>query len=81
METKYKIIILTLLLSLLSGCVNYSREAGVENLWRDKQNFTNGKTNTQQVLKALGPPSQVLALNKKTIYYYLKEQVTTASAF
>jgi hypothetical protein len=61
--------------TLLSACVNYNRDSGVENLWRQPQAFINDITTSQQVLSALGPPSQVLAIGQKTIYYYLKEQV------
>jgi outer membrane protein assembly factor BamE (lipoprotein component of BamABCDE complex) len=76
MSNKHQVIILTLLLSLLSGCVHYSRDSGVENLWRQPQAFTSRVTTSQQVLTALGPPSQVLSVGKQTVYYYLKEQVT-----
>lgn len=72
----YLSIIAVLLISSLSACVNYSRDSGVENLWRQPQTFTNGTTTSQQVLMALGPPSQVLAIGNQTLYYYLKEQVT-----
>jgi len=67
---------LILLITLLSGCVNYSRDSGVENLWRQPHTFNNGATTSQQILTALGPPSQVLAVGNQTVYYYLKEQVT-----
>jgi len=76
MKQKRNLVLINLIIILLVGCVNYSRESGVENLWRQSQNFTNGKTTTKQILSALGPPSQVLALGDKTIYYYLKEEVT-----
>lgn len=69
-------LVAIILLSLLSACVNYSRDSGVENLWRQPQSFTNGTTTSQEVLTALGPPSQVLAIGNKTLYYYLNEQVT-----
>lgn len=71
-----QLILTILLISFLSACVHYSRDAGVENLWRQPQNFTNGTTTSQQVLTALGPPSQVIGLGKQTLYYYLKELVT-----
>lgn len=69
-------MLMLLLLTVLGGCVNYNRDSGVENLWRKPQSFAKGETNSQQVLAALGPPSQVLAVGEQTIYYYLKEQVT-----
>jgi len=76
MSQKYQIIIAVILLGVLSGCVHYSRDAGVENLWRQPQSFINGVTTSQKVLAALGPPSQVLTVGNQTVYYYLKEQVT-----
>jgi len=76
MKTIYQSITVILLTTLLSACVNYSRDSGVENLWRQPQAFTHGTTTSQQVLIALGPPSQVLAVGKQTVYYYLKEHVT-----
>ena len=76
MKMIYQTLIAIMLTSFLLGCVNYSRDSGVENLCRQPQTFTNGTTTSQQVLTALGPPSQVLSIGKKTIYYYLKEQVT-----
>ncbi len=75
MNNKRLCIPLILVTSLLSACVNYSRDSGVENLWRQPQAFNNGTTTSQHVLTALGPPSQVLAVGKQTVYYYLKEQV------
>ncbi len=75
MNTAIQSIIVILLTTLLSACVNYSRDSGVENLWRQPQSFNNGSTTSQQVLMALGPPSQVLSVGKKTVYYYLKEHV------
>lgn len=76
MNRFYKVIITALLLTLVSSCVNYSRDSGVENLWRTPQSFNNGVSTSKDVLAALGPPSQVLAVGKQTVYYYLKEQVT-----
>jgi len=76
MKQKRNLVLISFILILLVGCVNYSKESGVENLWRQSHSFTNGKTTTKNVLAALGPPSQVLALGKKTIYYYLREEVT-----
>ena len=60
----------------MQGCVNYTRESGVDNLWRKPQSFINGETTSKQVLAAIGPPSQVMSVGDKTIYYYLKEHVS-----
>jgi len=76
MKKIHQVIIAVLLLTLLSACVNYNRDSGVENLWRQPQSFDKGVTTSQEVLVALGPPSQVLSVSNQTIYYYLKEAVT-----
>ena len=65
MKNIYQTLIAIMLTSFLSGGVNYSRDSGVENLWRQPQSFTNDTTTSQQVLRALGPPSQVLAIRKQ----------------
>ncbi len=73
------ITILALLIggsSLLSGCANMHSERGVENRWRgsDAPKFTSGDTKQADVLEALGPPSQVIALGSGTVFYYLLEE-------
>jgi len=69
-------ILLILLLPLLfSGCVNYQREMGAENIWRDNVVFTKGTTTTEELLAKLGPPSQIIDMNEKVVLYYLQEQV------
>jgi len=65
-----------LVLTLISGCVNYNRESGVENLWRDNPKFVKGQTTASEVLAKLGPPSQVMNLGDKTIFYYMREEVS-----
>ena len=49
---------------------------GVENLWRAETvpTFTVGESTQSEVMDALGPPSQVIALGDKTLFYYLREQ-------
>ncbi len=67
---------------LLSGCVNVSSERGVEKRWgkEDMANasvqWTQGKTTKSQVLKDLGPPSQVVEVGDETVFYYLREKVS-----
>src|SRR5262245_45168671 len=58
-----------------TGCAEISKKAGVENRWRD-QNIVlqEGVTTQQQVLTQLGPPSQIIALPAKTVFYYLFEE-------
>ena len=76
MKKVSQLTISTMLIILLSACVNYNRDSGVENLWRQPQSFSNGSTTSREILTALGPPSQVLSVGTQTVYYYLKEQVT-----
>jgi hypothetical protein len=49
---------------------------GVENKWRadPAPAFEIGTTTQSEVMKALGPPSQVIALGEQTLFYYLREQ-------
>jgi outer membrane protein assembly factor BamE (lipoprotein component of BamABCDE complex) len=61
---------------LAIGCTNRQSQMGVENLWRatPAPTFKKGRTTRSQVMEALGPPSQVIALNEQTLFYYLREQ-------
>jgi hypothetical protein len=66
--------VLALGVALLSGCVKSDHTTGVNNLWRDPGvTFMTGVTTEQEVLDALGPPSQLIALKEYTVYYYLLE--------
>jgi len=68
-----KAILITLLL-LFSGCVSTDNQAGVENNWQGNEDaFLIGQTTQTDVLDLLGPPSQIIQLNKGEAYYYLKE--------
>jgi hypothetical protein len=63
------------LVATLSGCVSSNELAGVDNVWRDPSvAFTDGISTTDDVLKALGPPSQVIALGERTVFYYVREK-------
>jgi outer membrane protein assembly factor BamE (lipoprotein component of BamABCDE complex) len=63
-----------------TGCAQISKKMGVENRWRD-QNIVlqEGVTTQQQVLAQLGPPSQLIALSEKTVFYYLFEETGSAA--
>ncbi len=68
----------TLLLALtmtLPGCASFERNQGVENAWRDPSVAAPviGQTTESDIIKALGPPSQVIGLGDKTVFYYLME--------
>lgn len=58
------------------GCANRQSQMGVENTWRSDPapSFAVGTTTQSDVMKALGPPSQVIALGDQTVFYYLREQ-------
>lgn len=58
------------------GCANRQSQMGVENLWRAHPApvFEIGRTTQSEVMQALGPPSQVIALHDQTLFYYLREQ-------
>ena len=58
-----------------TGCAEISKKAGVENRWRDQHIvLREGVTTQQQVLTQLGPPSQIIALPTKTVFYYVFEE-------
>ena len=61
---------------IVVGCANRQSQMGVENLWRAETapEFKIGTSTQSEVMKALGPPSQVIALGEKTLFYYLREQ-------
>ena len=63
------------LLSLV-GCASWERDKGVETIWRqpEHQQWNVGKTTDADVIDALGPPSQIIALEKQTVFYYMREE-------
>ena len=70
-------LVLLATLAFTPACIRSERLAGVNNLWRKAgTRFAPGKTTEQQVLDALGPPSQLIALKEYTVYYYMLEKST-----
>jgi outer membrane protein assembly factor BamE (lipoprotein component of BamABCDE complex) len=69
--------------AIMASCASRVSQLGVENKWRSDSapNFNVGRTTQSQVMKALGPPSQVIALDEHTLFYYLREQQTVQSYF
>ena len=63
---------------LATGCANFGSVDGVENLWREVpvDSFQEGQTTQADVLELLGPPSQLIALNDRTVFYYLTEKTS-----
>jgi hypothetical protein len=70
------LLMLLLVCVFVSGCSQFSTERGVENIWRSAEMpvFVKGTTTQADVLKALGPPSQIISLNNGSAFYYLQEQ-------
>lgn len=68
--------ILVVCLALASGCATYDRRAGVANLWRAESvpEIRNGVTTRAEILDLLGPPSQVISLDDRVVFYYLRER-------
>jgi outer membrane protein assembly factor BamE (lipoprotein component of BamABCDE complex) len=66
---------LLVLIVALPGCASFERTRGVDNTWRDADVPTPvvGRTTQSEILKALGPPSQVIGLRDQTVFYYLEE--------
>jgi outer membrane protein assembly factor BamE (lipoprotein component of BamABCDE complex) len=66
-----------------AGCLTKRNEMGVENKWRaePQPSFEKGKSTQTDVMRSLGPPSQVIALHEQTLFYYLREQSRTSAMF
>ena len=60
----------------LGGCAQYENKRGVEVTWQDSvtSHLVRGKTTRKDVLRLLGPPSQVIPLEEETVLYYLFER-------
>jgi hypothetical protein len=71
------------LLPGLAGCLGKRGEMGVRNSWRGSPPpaFEKGRSTQSDVMRALGPPSQVIALQDQTLFYYLREQSRTKAVF
>lgn len=69
-------IIACLFTAGLAGCAQYENKRGVEVTWQDDvtRHLVPGKTSRKEVLKLLGPPSQVISLEEETVLYYLFER-------
>lgn len=70
------------LVLFLGACTNYTRQRGVENVWRtvDQKEIVSGKTTQMEIAKRLGPPSQVINLKSGPVFYYLTEQTKGGGA-
>lgn len=78
-----KRILLGCSLFVLAGCSSDSGYSGVDNIWRSPSPpvWEAGKTTEADVIDALGPPSQLIGLEKETVYYYLREERKATGIF
>ncbi len=62
-----------------AGCISSKSQRGVENIWRQKTLplLEKGKTTQSDILDAMGPPSQIIPLGEKVVFYYLHELDTS----
>jgi hypothetical protein len=67
----------------LTGCVSKRSEIGVQNNWRKASPpaFEKGRSTEGDIMRELGPPSQVIALQDQTLFYYLREQSHTKAVY
>ena len=65
---------ISLLFPFALSCFTVSDRQGVDNLWREErriEDFEKGKSTQNDVIQALGPPSQIIDLDTGAIFYYL----------
>jgi len=76
MSKSFSAALLLAVAVLVSGCAQYENKRGVLARWQDVSghNLVAGQTTRQEVLDALGPPSQLIALGDETVFYYLFER-------
>ncbi len=82
MSKTIKLATLTLLVSLIAGCSIANRQAGIPNRWQKEQQAFQVKTTTEQdVLDLLGPPSHLMEIHERTVFYYLLEKDHTEGLY
>ena len=76
-------VILAMSFIALTACANWTEDGGVANHWRGETvpEWVDGKTREQDVMAALGPPSQIVNLDDRVVYYYLHEKVEGKAYF
>ncbi len=67
-----------LLVAALAGCANWNEDAGVDNHWRaaTTPQWQAGDSTADDVMAVLGPPSQIVNLGDRVVYYYLRENIS-----
>ncbi|UCH46611.1 MAG: hypothetical protein JSU95_10830 [Betaproteobacteria bacterium] len=75
-NTLFVTSLITGLIVLSSGCTSWQTDKGVEAIWRqpDHGQWSVGSTTDEDVISALGPPSQMIALDDETVFYYMREK-------
>ena len=75
MKSSTQVITLVLCSMLLVACAQFDSKRGVEVTWQDTvtAQLHIGESTRRDVLTLLGPPSQVIALDSKSMLYYLFE--------
>ena len=60
----------------LTACLQFRSERGVEVNWQSNvtEQLESGKSTRDDVMKLLGPPSQIISLDEETAFYYLFER-------
>ena len=60
----------------LSACLQFRSKRGVEVNWQSTvtEQLKSGKSTRGDVMKLLGPPSQIISLDEETAFYYLFER-------
>ena len=60
----------------LTACLQFRSKRGVEVNWQTAitEQLESGKSTRADVMTLLGPPSQIIALDKETALYYLFER-------
>ena len=67
---------LLLLAIPLTACLQFRSERGVEVGWQTAitEQLESGVSDREDVMNLLGPPSQIIALDDETAFYYLFER-------
>jgi len=71
-----RFILIATITLLLGACAQYENQRGVDVTWDPAvlKTMSPGQTTREDVLRQLGPPSQLIALNDESVLYYLYER-------
>lgn len=77
LKDKFKPLLFLSLLISMTSCFTLSDQQGVDNLWREEskiEGLEEGRTTQNDVIQLFGPPSQIINLDKGTVFYYLLQE-------